>query len=467
VTATMTTHRAAPRAVARPNPSRRWWADVAGTGAIASVTVVVALWLSNGGIQELGGPDGGLTTLGRLAGLLSADLMLLQVLLMARIPPIERSYGQDALARRHRWFGFVSFWLLLAHLILITVGYAVTARTGVLAQAWSLITTYPGMLLATAATGLLIMIVVTSVRAARRAMRYESWHLIHLYAYLGVGLALPHQVWTGGDFVGTPWARAYWWTLYSVTLAGVLIFRLGLPAWRSVRHRLIVDRVVPEGPGVVSIYLRGRALHRLPARGGQFFQWRFLDGRGWSRAHPYSLSAPPRPDLLRLTVKDLGDGSARTATLRPGTRVLIEGPYGALTPTGSTDRPVVMFAAGIGITALRALIEDPQLAGRPITLLYRIRSRHDAVFARELAQLAQRQRLHVIYLEGPRPAGPSFLPAHLAGDGDVAALRRMVPDVRLRDAYLCGPVPWMHAVRRALTGAGVPRDRVHAEEFAW
>jgi ferredoxin-NADP reductase len=59
------------------------------------------------------------------------------------------------------------------------------------AGAWDLVTTYPGMLLAALGFGALVMVVVTSVRAARRRLRYESWHLLHLYAYLGVGLALP------------------------------------------------------------------------------------------------------------------------------------------------------------------------------------------------------------------------------------------------------------------------------------
>ena len=62
---------------------------------------------------------------------------------------------------------------------------------------------YPGMLLAVAGTACLVMVVVTSVRAARRRLRYESWHLLHLYAYLGVGLALPHQLWTGQEFIGS------------------------------------------------------------------------------------------------------------------------------------------------------------------------------------------------------------------------------------------------------------------------
>jgi DMSO/TMAO reductase YedYZ heme-binding membrane subunit len=59
---------------------------------------------------------------------------------------------------------------------------------------WTLTTTYPGMLLALAGTLCLVMVVGTSIRAARTRLRYESWHLLHLYAYLGVGLALPHQL---------------------------------------------------------------------------------------------------------------------------------------------------------------------------------------------------------------------------------------------------------------------------------
>jgi predicted ferric reductase len=456
-----------PARIAARRP-QRWWLDAAGSAAFLSGLVVVALWVGHGGIQALGGADHGLTSAARLAGLLAADLMLLQVLLMARVPWVERAYGQDRLARKHRLFGFWSFWLLTAHVVLITFGYAATSRDGVLAEAWSLVTTYPGVLLATAAAAVIAAVVVTSIRAARRRLRYESWHLIHLYAYLGMALALPHQIWTGEDFVATPWARAYWWTLYLGALAAVLVFRVGLPLWRSLRHRLVVAAVISEAPGVVSVYLRGRRLDRLPVRPGQFFLFRFLDGPGWSRAHPYSLSAGPRPGELRITVKGLGDGSARAAALRPGTRAFIEGPYGALTAPAPTRRPVIMFAAGIGITALRALLDDADLAGRPVVLLYRVRDPREAVFARELDGLAAGQLLRVVYLAGPRPNRASFLPAHLVGsDPDAVVLRRIVPDVAQREAFLCGPGDWMDAVRRALRSAGMPDERIRAEEFAW
>ena len=451
----------------RARPPSGWWKDVAGSSALLSVVVVVVLWLSNRGLQNLAGAGGTATTLGRLTGLIAADLLVLQVLLMARIPWVERAYGQDTLARRHRLIGFTSFWLMIAHVVLITVGYAVQDNAGLVHEAWSLVTTYAGMLLATAGTALLVVVVGLSIRAARRKLRYESWHLIHLYAYLGVGLALPHEIRTGADFTNSALARTYWWTLYAGTLVAVLVFRVGLPVWRSLYHRLEVAKVVTEAPGVVSVYLRGRHLERLPVRAGQFFLWRFMDGPGWTRAHPYTLSAVARTDRLRITVKDLGDGSARVARMRRGTRVFVEGPFGALTAASRKRHKVLLMAAGVGITTLRALLEDLHLRAGDATLIYRVSRPEDAVFRAELDQLARRKGARVIYLEGPRAEGDSWLPAQLSHLTGADALRWMMPDVASHDAFLCGPPSWMDSVRESLGEAGVPPEHVHIEEFAW
>jgi predicted ferric reductase len=457
-------------AVARPRRLRtpRWWRDAAGLLTWASLLVVVALWVAHGGLQGLSGADGWLTGTGRLAGLLASDLMLVQVLMMARVPFVERSYGQDELARRHRLVGFASFDLMLAHVGLVTVGYALTDRRDVLREAWHLVWTYPGMLLATAGFAALWMVVLTSVRAARRRLRYESWHLLHLYAYLGAGLALPHQIWTGADFVATPWAQAYWWTLWVLALGAVLVYRVGLPVYRSLRHRIVVSGVTVEAPGVVSVHLTGRHLHRLPVRAGQFFSWRFLDGPGWSRAHPYSLSAAPTGDRLRITVKDLGDGSARLAGLRPGTRVLVEGPYGRLTADVRTRRRVTLLASGIGITPLRALLEELPAAPGDLTLVYRTSGTHDALFTEELDTLARTRGVRVLHAPGHRVAGrDSWLPQQAAHLSDADALRHLVPDIADQDVYLCGSPGWMDAARRAALAAGVPAERVHLERFTW
>ncbi|GAB3853177.1 ferric reductase-like transmembrane domain-containing protein [Dactylosporangium cerinum] len=461
-TTTVRRSRHRPAAAARTTAGS-WWPDAIGASAALTMLVVVALWIHGGGVQRLGGVASALTSAGRLAGLVSADLLLVQVLLMARVPWIERTYGQDRLAHRHRLVGFTSFNLMLAHIVLITAGYAGTGHMDIVAQAWDLVATYPGMLLATAGTAALVLVVVTSIRTARRRLRYESWHLLHLYAYLGVGLSLPHELWTGADFVSSGLAQAYWWTAYGVAAGSVLAFRLGQPAWRSLYHRIVVQRIVSEGPGVVSVYLHGRNLDRLPVRAGQFFLWRFLDGPGWSRGHPYSLSAAPRRDRLRITVKATGDGSARLATLRPGTKVIIEGPYGQLVAARRRSRGVALLACGIGITPLRALLDE--LPPSQTVLLYRARSEADLIFRAELDEFAARRGVQVWYLLGPRPARRSWLPAGCPPDEQL--LGDLVPDIERRDVYLCGPDDWMGLAESAVRRAGVPDERIHLERFAW
>jgi predicted ferric reductase len=460
--------RRAPRRV-RVRPAPRWWRDAVGVAAWSSGLVVVSLWLAGSGVQTLvSSPADALMSLGRIVGLVAADLLLLQVVLMARVPWIERSYGQDELVRRHRLVGFWSFNLLVLHVVLITLGYTLGDHTDVLRESWTLLTSYAGMLLAAAGTVALTVVTVTSVRIARRALRYESWHLLHLYAYVGVALSVPHEIWTGKDFSTSQLARGYWWGVYLLALAAVLVFRVGVPAWRTVRHGITVTSVRRESPDVVTVHMGGRGLHRLPVQAGQFFVWRFLDGPGWSRGNPYSLSAAPRVDHVQITAKDLGDGSARLAGLRPGTRVLIEGPYGRLTGEHLAGDRLAMLACGIGITPMRALLEDLDYLPGDAVLVYRARSKPDLIFRTELDELAAQRGITIHYLTGPRiPGRASWLPKRFADYRDSDALLRLIPDLSRRDVFVCGPDAWMAAAAAASREAGLPEDQLHLERFTW
>jgi predicted ferric reductase len=452
----------------RPAPIHQWWRDAAGLVTWLSLLFVVALWVAGRGLQQMSGAAGLLTSTGRLTGLVAADLLLVQLLLMARIPWVERSYGQDELARRHRLVGFTSFTLTLAHIGLISLGYAASDRSGLVAEVWDLVTSYPGMLLAAAGTAALVLVAVTSMKAARRRLRYESWHLLHLYAYLGAGLALPHQLWTGADFTASPVATVFWWGAYAVAAGAVLVFRIGLPLWRNGYHRLVVDRVVPEGDGAVSVWLRGRALDRLPVAAGQFFVWRFRTGPGWTRGNPFSLSAAPDGRRLRITAKDLGEGSARLATLPVGTRALFEGPYGRLTSSVRSGPKVAMFASGIGITPLRALLEEMPYHPGEAVLLYRASTKAQLLFRHELEALAARRGVRVHYLPGRRARDrDSWLPDRHAAAPDDVVLRHLVPDIAEHDVFVCGPGRWTEAVIGSARRAGVPAGRIHFERFGW
>ncbi len=450
-----------------------WWTDAVGVVVWASILVVVALWVSHNGVQNLTASSSSFfLTTGRLSGLISSDLLLLQVLAMARIPWVERALGQDKITRWHRLIGFTSVNLLLVHVVLITIGYAMLGQVGFLNEAISLILTAPGMLIATAGTALFVLIMFTSIRAARRKLRYESWHLLHLYAYLGAGLALPHQLWTGTDFLASPLATAYWWGLYGVALVSVLVFRVALPLARSTRHGLRVTHVVPESPGVVSVHMAGPQLSKLQAAPGQFFIWRFRTGPGWTRGHPLSLSAAPTSHGLRVTVGVRGDDGHRIRNLAPGTKVMVEGPYGRLTPDMRSRKALVAVGSGLGIAPLVALLQDAaahsKSLDRPMTLVRRVSGPEHKPLQKDIDALVDSGYLRVLDLVGPRSkAGTGWLPSHLGHVPGRKAVKLLVPDIAECDVYVCGAAPWVEAVSADLRSAGVPDDALHIEQFSW
>ena len=453
----------ASRAIGRAPSPRIWhlrpsdaYVVVAGNGL-----VIAAMWLRHGGTDQLSTISGSITAIGQLTALLGTYAALLQLVLMSRSPWLDQVFGMDRLAFAHRWLGFATVWLLLGHGVGTTVGYALGDGSSVLAEAWTLLTTYQFVLMATVGMGLFIAVAVSSVRYARRRISYETWHGIHLYAYLAIALTFMHALVVGTDFKDDPIARAYWIGLYVLAIGFIVAFRFGAPIRLNLRHRLRVANVVQEAPDTVSVYVAGRDLDRLAVRAGQYFQWRFLAGDGWWRAHPYSLSAVPNGEWLRITIKSLGDDSTDASRLLIGTRVFAEGPYGALTGARRTRRRVLLVAGGIGVTPLRALLED--LPGGPgdLALIYRAQRWSDVVFREELDALARLRGATVRYLVGRAghevPAGPL----------SAGWLRRYVPDVAERDIYVCGPDRMMATVATSLRALRVPASQVHQESFVY
>jgi predicted ferric reductase len=421
-----------------------------GLGATVALGVTSESWSS------LNATGGWLTAGGRMAGLVGTYLMLIVVLLAGRVPLVERTLGQDVLMRWHRRLAPWTLVLIAVHGTLITVGYAQSARTGPLHQFGQLLTTYPGILTATAGFVLLVMAAVTSARIAKRRMRYETWWAVHLYTYLALALSFSHQLATGVMFVGHPFARIFWTGLFIGTAGVVFAYRIVLPLWRSSFHQLRVVAVHPEAPGVVSVLLEGRRLRLMPIAGGQFIQLRILRRGLWWQAHPYSVSALPDGRFLRITVKDLGDHSGALARLEPGTRVAIEGPYGAFTADARKSDRVVMIGAGVGVTPLRALLEDLPVHVDTV-LLARAHDERSLVLRDELRALIRHRggRLH------------ELLGARRNTQISTRTLGELVPDIANRDVYLCGPTGFTTSVLRALRAHGVPAERIHHEAFAF
>lgn len=441
------------RRSAPPRPVVLWAALAAAGGGLVAV---VGLGVAVEARPELGRPGGPATFGGGMTGLVGMYLALLMVLMAARIPVIERVLGQDGMMRWHRRLGPWPITLLTVHAALITIGFAQAARTGAWHEVGVLLRSYPGMLAATVALGLVLLAGGASIRAVRRRLQRETWWVIHLYLYLALALSFTHVLALGPSFVGHPLVQGVWLAVWVATAGVVLAYRFGLPVLRSVRHDLRVVEVRPEAPGVVSVVCRGRRLERLPVSGGQFLCWRFLARGLWWQAHPYSLSALPNPPYLRLTVRQVGDHSAAVARLRPGTRVAIEGPYGALTAYANRHGKALLVAGGIGVTALRALLEDLPKRSDPVVVL-RAATTEQLALHHEVAELVAHRRGRVHTLVGGRDEV-----------GDLGtALAELVPDLSRRDVFVCGPEGFVGAVVAAARERGVARSAVHYEIFAW
>ncbi|MFI6373548.1 ferric reductase-like transmembrane domain-containing protein [Streptomyces sp. NPDC050546] len=410
--------------------------------------VVVAVFFVQAGFAS-----NTLIVLGRLTGLYGSLLMAFQLLLVARLPWFDRRIGMDRLTSWHRWTGFSVLWLLLAHAVFIVFGYAQSSSLDPVNQLVDLAETVEGVLRAITALAIIIVVGVVSARSARRRLAYETWHFIHLYTYVAVVLAFTHQVAAGTTFASSSAAKTYWYAVWGAALAAVFTGRLVLPLWRNLRHQLRVTAVVPENDHVVSIYITGRDLDRLPARAGQFFLWRFLTKDRWWQANPFSLSAAPDGRTLRLTAKRAGDGSAALRHLKVGTRVFAEGPYGAFTTLHRTRPDALLIAGGVGVTPIRALLEE--LHGHAV-VIYRVATDQDAVLYDELRDLAHAKGAELHLVTGPA------VPDRLA-PGELA---RLVPDIAGRDVYLCGPPPMMNAVLGSLRELGVPKPQIHFERFS-
>lgn len=441
-----------------PSTPRSRAAVEAGAYVVAGLLLGAIMGIELVTRSSLGGPGAVLTDVGRWSALVGTYGALLILVLVARVPVLERAVGLPRLMSWHRVLGPLVLALVAAHVVLVTAGYAASESTSYLAQTWTFARTYPWMLPAMVGFALMLVGGVTSWRVARRRMKYETWWVTHLYFYLAIAFAYLHQVMYGQQFVDHEWARRFWIGLYVVTIAVLLVFRVGMPVWSSLRMDLRVHGIVRESPDTVSVWIQGRGVDRLQLKGGQFFGFRFMTRHGWWQSHPYSVSAGRTDRFIRLTVKDLGDHSRSLAALKPGTRVVVEGPYGTFTADDRRTDHVVLVGGGVGAAPVRAIIDDLPKAVE-VDFLFRAHRTDGLVLRKELEKLADRRpgRMRIRYLVGPRRDYPI----------NARTLQKLVPDIATSDVYVCGPIALVETVREACAVLGIPPERIHDEAFSF
>jgi predicted ferric reductase len=441
--------------------------DVIEIIAWSIVMSVLVMFLIDGGLKGITDVPTALGAISRLTALLGTALLLILMLLIARVPWIDKFYGHDGATVVHKRLGKPVLYLIVAHFLASLIQYSITNGKDLLATFWWFVFDVQDMLLATIGLFLMIVVVVSSINFARRKMSYEAWYFVHLVSYLSVAVSVPHIFTSGSDIAGKPVQTILWVSLYLFVFLNILWFRVWVPIRKSYRKSLVLSKSVRESSDTTSLYLAGKRLLTIEAVSGQFYFLRFLTATQWWRPHPFSISAAPNGEYLRFTIGDRGDDTKRMQDIKPGTRVAIEGPYGLFTEERRTKERVVLIASGIGIPPIRTLAES--MAARPgdITVIYRVRDEDDASLLAEIKEICRRREFEIHVIAGPRGSKNSWLNDDGSNVPDVARLTMMAPYVSEADVYICGPQAWTDSVIKSVRKAGTPSDSIHSEEYAW
>lgn len=431
-----------------------------------SVAMAIALWLADGGLSRVTSLAKGLTAIGIVTGLAATDLMVLMLLLAARIPFVDRAIGHDRAVAVHSKLGKWVLIGLLLHFWFLLCGYAATERIGLVAEFGSLLGGQD-LVLSVFALAFLGAVAITSIIAVKKSLPYEVWHVIHLVTYVAVAISLPHQFSMSGLMAPGTFARWYWIGLFAVAGFALLAFRFFLPLFSSLEHKLVVTKVWHEDSDVVTIEMKGRNIAKLGVTGGQFLNWRFLARGLWWHQHPFSVSAAPTADTLRITIRALGRGSTALMDTKPGTRVMIEGPYGIFSDAARTAPNLTLIGIGIGIAPIRALLESTDITPGRATVILRAHTENQLYLLGEVRDLCHQRGAKLITLTGPRIKNrlgeTGWMPVSHLGN----RLVDLVPYVANSDVYVCGPQAASDLVVADALSCGTPSTSIHNERFVW
>lgn len=395
-----------------------------------------------------------LNLLGRLAGIAGFTCLLVAGVLIIRLPGFDRPFGGlTSLWKIHHGLGGAAFLLLLAHPLLLSFAAAdlsLSAAIDVLFPAGGTLPAWFGW-----SALLLMMIFLAPSFAFFGQPDYQRWKMVHRLAVPAALLGLAHTL-LAGQTLPAPLHLLLW-----LGMAGLAVAAF---AWRFVfsrhlgRRRYRVTGIARPANDIVELSLEADG-RRLRYRAGQFIYLTPYDRNlpaGFAEEHPYTLSSSPTEQQLRVAIKDRGTSSRALQHIAPGSRVLVEGPYGDFFPERFGRE--LWIAGGIGITPFlsraRHLVATGDTAD--IVLLFLVQDEACAFYRDELEAIARARENFVLVLHYFRIEGPLTLPF----------LERHCADFAARDAYICGPLPLIALAQRLLLAGGSQVERISTEEFA-
>jgi predicted ferric reductase len=422
-------------------------------GSIFAILGIILFGWWQGSGSHLATSADRLIVIARLFGLLASFCILLEVLLMSRIPLYERNFSLEDTIELHKLNGYFLIFLIVGHVIFVTFGYSLGSNSSFLQQFLDLNTGFEDVFKATIGTIIFFCATFLTLGVIRKHLRYEVWYAAHITVYLAILLTFVHQVSIGGDMVKHAWFKYAWYGMFVVVFALLGYFRFAKMFIHAWQYDFKVDHVVKEAKDTYSIYICGNEVQNFQFIPGQYASWRFLDKSLWYEAHPFSFSLEPGYNMLRITAKASGDFSDQLVHLKKGTRVLLDGPRGAFSSHLAKTKSVALIAGGIGVAPFIAKIPLMLTQGKKVTLLYSVRDAQYLAFSDELKTFEDKGLVCHRYVTSKG----AYITSH--------ALARTVSNQST--VFICGPDTMTKDLSNKLVQLGLPKKNIVTERFGF
>lgn len=394
------------------------------------------------------------------AGLTAVPMVLIQFGLLARIRAVSRWLSTDTILRFHQYGGLLGLALILGHVLLLNLEWLPFSM-------WLPARGPRSIQMGAIAFWSFALLALTTVFRRRLHLSHEIWRALHLILAAAGSVAMfLHLVMIEGYTRSTSMR-----VLIGVFLAGAAALTLDYLVRRPLRLRDQPWEVVSnrdDGAHIRTLRLRPVGHPGLEFRAGQF-AW-LITGRSpfaWQQHPLFFSSSPERSDgRIEFSITALGDWSSQVVPrIGAGTRVWLDGAFGCFTPDLGSLRPLVLVAGDIGIAPMRSILlalRDRQ-EDRHVHLIYAAPDESRVAFSPELEALRSSLHLNVVYVF-ERPSGTW---AGSRGCVTEALLRATLKEEAARSqCFVCGPLPMLRAVERALVAAGVPAASIRTERFS-
>ncbi|MCC5845293.1 MAG: ferric reductase-like transmembrane domain-containing protein [Verrucomicrobia bacterium] len=397
------------------------------------------------------------TEFGVALGFVGLTMMCLQFAITGRWREIAPQVGADHLLQFHYAAGIGAMVLTLAHPLILF--YADSKFLSYLDPSVNL----PRAAALTLAVICTVLVVVLSLWRKRFKLVYEWWRLSHgVLSLLVVLIGLVHVLQVAHH------TYQWWQTAYIIAFVGITVYsliqvRVVRPMQMKKHPYEVIDVKAHRGSGT-TIKVNPVGHDGIKFDAGQY-AWMTVGPSPYSlQQHPFSFSSGEKCGHISFTAKPIGDFTSSWRGVEKGTRVYLEGPYGAFKLSKSAKTPAVFFATGAGITPIMSILRTLRDRNdmRKCVLVDANPNQKEILFLSELQEMEKALNLEVIHILSRPEPGWEGRTGYITEE----LVREVIPaDCKHTDFFMCAATKVMNMVEAELLRNNVPIHRILSERF--